>query len=165
MIGPWKQNDGIFAGSVHADVGMAGALIGRHDMARVHAIFHQTLCRPAPVGPDRPDVHDPRGGARGGHRHVRALAAQALADLRRRERFARASQMRHTIDVVRVDRAEVVDRHQPTLQAARTAMFRMSFAVDTVEQIWIDPSMPDRIGPITVAPAISCISFTEMLAE
>ena len=38
-------------------------------------------------------------------------------------------------------------------------------AAETVEQIWIGRSMPVRIGPITVAPAISCISLTEMLAE
>ena len=45
------------------------------------------------------------------------------------------------------------------------AMFRMSLAVETVEQIWIGLSMPDRIGPITVAPPISCISLVEIEAE
>ena len=45
------------------------------------------------------------------------------------------------------------------------AMFRMSFTVELVEQIWIGSGTPVRIGPITVAPAISCISFTEIEAE
>ena len=53
----------------------------------------------------------------------------------------------------------------PTLQAASTAMLRISLAVDEDEQIWIDLSMPERIGPITVAPAISCISLVEIEAE
>ena len=72
--------------------------------------------------------------------------------------------MRQLIEIIRIDRAEVPD-HPPTLQAARIAMLRMSFAVEVVEQIWIDLSKPVRIGPITVAPAISCINLTEMLAE
>ena len=41
-----------------------------------------------------------------------------------------------------------------------TAMFRMSFTVEFVEQIWIGFGTPVRIGPITVAPAISCIDKT-----
>ena len=44
-------------------------------------------------------------------------------------------------------------------------MFRMSFTVAEVEQIWIDLSTPARIGPITVAPPISCISLIEIEAE
>ena len=56
-------------------------------------------------------------------------------------------------------------QRRPISQAAITAMFRMSFAVETVEQIWIGLFSPVRIGPITVAPAISCISFTEIDAE
>ena len=38
----------------------------------------------------------------------------------------------------------------------------MSFTVEVVEQILTCLSMPVRIGPITVAPPISCISFTEI---
>ena len=49
--------------------------------------------------------------------------------------------------------------------AAIAAMFRMSFTVELVEQIWIGCGTPVRIGPITVAPAISCISLTLMDAE
>ncbi len=45
------------------------------------------------------------------------------------------------------------------------AMFRMSFAVEPVEQIWIGLSTPVRIGPMTVAPAISYISLVEIEAE
>ena len=44
-------------------------------------------------------------------------------------------------------------------------MLRMSLAVELDAQIWIDLSTPERIGPITVAPAISCISLTEIDAE
>ena len=44
-------------------------------------------------------------------------------------------------------------------------MLRMSFTVEVVEQSWIDCGTPVRIGPITVAPAISCISFTLIDAE
>ena len=39
------------------------------------------------------------------------------------------------------------------VQAAMAAMLKMSFTVETVEQIWIGWSTPARIGPITVAPA------------
>ncbi len=44
-------------------------------------------------------------------------------------------------------------------------MLKMSLTVATVEQIWIGLSTPARIGPMTVAPAISCISLTEIEAE
>jgi hypothetical protein len=44
-------------------------------------------------------------------------------------------------------------------------MLRMSLTVEMVEQIWMGLGTPVRMGPITVAPAISCMSFTEIEAE
>ena len=45
------------------------------------------------------------------------------------------------------------------------AMLRMSFTVEPVPQIWTGFGTPVRMGPITVAPAISCISLTLIEAE
>ena len=45
------------------------------------------------------------------------------------------------------------------------AMSRMSVVVDTVARIWTGVSRPVRIGPITVAPAISCVRLTDIDAE
>ena len=98
------------------------------------------------------------------------FAAKTLRIIQRRKRLTRSGEVRHAIDMVDIDRTQVVDRHAaprfyPILQAASAAMFRMSFTVELVEQIWIGFFTPVKMGPITVAPAISCISLTEMLAE
>ena len=45
--------------------------------------------------------------------------------------------------------------------AAMVAMLMMSFTVEPVWQIWIWAPTPASIGPMTVAPAISCISLTK----
>ena len=64
--------------------------------------------------------------------------------------------------MVRIYRAKAPNSHPPTLHAAINAMFNTSLTLDTAEVIWIGRSIPVKIGPITVAPAISCISFTEI---
>ena len=64
------------------------------------------------------------------------------------------------------------DHLRPTSSGAAPAGSRRTapcsgcrFTVEPVEQIWIGFGTFTRIGPITVAPAISCISLTEIEAE
>ena len=79
-------------------------------------------------------MHDTGTGPSGGNRHIRALTAQSLPEFTCRYRFSRPGKVMQIIEVISVNRAEIPD-HSPTLQAAKIAIFKISFAVDVVEQI------------------------------
>ena len=68
------------------------------------------------------------------HRLIGPLAAQALIQISRRKSLPSRRNMRHLVEVIGVDGAEIIDRHL-ILQAAIAAILRMSFTEDTVEQI------------------------------
>ena len=129
------ENDIVLARAIHGDDRMARFTRQPRDVAHIDAVFHQPVHSPATIGPDRANMHHPSRSTGGGNGHIRPLAAQPTRHLGRGECFTGRRQMRHSVHHVDVDRPKVPDRHQPTLQAARTAMFRMSLAVDTVEQI------------------------------
>ena len=103
-------------------------------MPGIHAVFQEPLHSPAAILPHCPDLRHACRGPGGGDGHVRALSAQTLVVSQRRQRFPGHRQMAQVVEIIDVDGAEVPD-HSPTLQAARIAMFRMSFAVAVVEQI------------------------------
>src|SRR6056297_443310 len=160
------DQDRVFALVVDHDDGMARRRGDLDDGAGIDAVFQHPFNGPAPIRPDRADMLHPRCRPGDGDGHICPFAAQAPAVFCRGQCFPRCKKMRHTVEQIGVDRAKVIDRHaQPPLQAARTAMFKISLAVLEVEQIWMDLSTPAKIGPMTVAPAISCISLTDIDAE
>ena len=166
------KDDLVFPRRVDRNDCVTGGGVDLRNPTRIDTVFSQPVHTPLSLRPDRTDMASMRPGARGGNRHIRTFATQPLFKGRGCQRFTRLRHMRQGVNHIDIDRTEVPDSHkqppfmvQPMLQAARTAMFSTSLAVDVVEQIWIGLSTPDRIGPTTVAPPISCISLTEIEAE
>jgi len=127
------------------------------------AVVHGHFAIPAPA-PDMRDAACRRGR---GDRHIGPLPAQNPAGNLKRNLFPPAAgKCRQIVEVILPFDKSRGSRfiRRPLTGMLELAHFKMSFA-------WMSSNKSDRFGPngskwpITVAPAISCISFTEMLAE
>ena len=98
---------------------------------------------PPPISPVRPystDMVHVTAGASGSNRHVGTFTAKETVKGRGRQGFppppADAACYK-TMSALIEPRFQIAMSDHPILQAASTAMFRMSLVVEVVEQIWI----------------------------
>ncbi|OIQ69692.1 hypothetical protein GALL_487050 [mine drainage metagenome] len=106
-----QQDDGVFAGAIDVDDGVAGWSSERRNMRGFDTKAAQLLKNPAAVRPNRANMKRLGACPRGSDGLVRALPAKPSRQPKRREGFAGERQMRHLIDVIDVDRAEIENRH------------------------------------------------------
>ena len=111
VVRPGPEQDLVLAIDRHRHNGMAGGGAAGLDSADIHACRPHLVADPSILGMRGADMHHRAAGAGQRDRLVRSLAAKHALIIQRCQRFARCRKMRHAIDKVDIDGAEIENRH------------------------------------------------------
>ena len=108
------EQDLVLAVDRYRDDGVAGGIVAVLDFADIDAGLAHFRADPAVFGACGTDMDDRRAGTRQRNRLVGALAAEGPPVIEAGQRFTRRRKMRHRVEQVDIDGAEIEDRHHKT---------------------------------------------------
>ena len=108
------EQDLVLAVDRYRDDGVAGGIVAVLDFADIDAGLAHFRADPAVFGACGTDMDDRRAGTRQRNRLVGALAAEGPPVIEACQRFTRRREMRHRVEQVDIDGAEIEDRHHKT---------------------------------------------------